>query len=101
MLTVNDGTTGLAERAEELHDSPLHERVTATSPAPIVEALLHVDDEECGVRCDHCDVEPTWRFQCAKTAIPRIGPTDGKKVDVKTELELRHLRAFEIGSAHV
>jgi DNA-binding transcriptional LysR family regulator len=35
-----------------------------------------------------------WRLRLSKTPIPHIGGTDDRQVEVKSELELRHLRVF-------
>ena len=81
---------------EQLGDARLEPEVVATPPARVVEALLDVDDEEGGLGEDGgahgpglSDAGPR-----TKTAILRIGGGDGMKEEVKTELELRHLRAF-------
>jgi len=87
-----------APRIEQFGDAILHLRVIAPTPARIVESILHVDDQQRGVRCENVHPDfPSFnetgkativrlhivsvRLRCSKAAMFVIDRTDSRMAE--------------------
>jgi hypothetical protein len=77
---VHDGAPGPAPDAQQLGGAYLQVRVVASAPDRRVEALLEIDDQECGRMRSEGEHGATVARRVARTKKPMlpIGEADGK-----------------------